>query len=63
MFQKIIEIVIIVFVRNSEMWNKLKPPPPPPPADIKGTVAKKNIPLGHQSGSALWLQLCNIWAS
>ena len=21
------------------------------------------VPLGHQSGSALWLQLCNIWAS
>ena len=21
------------------------------------------VPLGHQLGSALWLQLCNIWAS
>ena len=24
---------------------------------------KPYVPLGHQSGSALWLQLCNIWAS
>ena len=24
---------------------------------------KSYVPLGHQSGSALWLQLCNIWAS
>ena len=21
------------------------------------------VPLGHRSGSVLWLQLCNIWAS
>ena len=28
-----------------------------------GSLISPYVPLGHQSGSALWLQLCNIWAS
>ena len=28
-----------------------------------GSLTSPYVPLGHQSGSALWLQLCNIWAS
>ena len=28
-----------------------------------GSIISPYVPLGHQSGSALWLQLCNIWAS
>ena len=30
---------------------------------IFGSLISPCVPLGHQSGSALWLQLCNIWAS
>ena len=28
-----------------------------------GSLTSPYVPLGHQSGSALGLQLCNIWAS
>ena len=28
-----------------------------------GSLISPHVPVGHQSGSALWLQLCNIWAS
>ena len=28
-----------------------------------GSLTSPYVPLGHQSGSAPWLQLCNIWAS
>ena len=28
-----------------------------------GSLISPYVPLGHQSGSALWQQLCNIWAS
>ena len=28
-----------------------------------GSLISPYVPLGHQSGTALWLQLCNIWAS
>ena len=28
-----------------------------------GSLTSPYVPLGHQSGSALWLRLCNIWAS
>ena len=28
-----------------------------------GSLISPYVPLDHQSGSALWLQLCNIWAS
>ena len=30
---------------------------------LKQNKKKPYVPLGHQPGSALWLQLCNIWAS
>ena len=28
-----------------------------------GSLISPYVPPGHQSGSALWLELCNIWAS
>ena len=44
----------------------LSPHSPPPFGVVLtrfGSLISLYVPLGHQSDSALWLQLCNIWAS
>ena len=42
-------------------------PHSPPTSEVVltrfGSLISPYVRLGHQSGSALWLQLCNIWAS
>ena len=54
------------FIRHSITRFYLSPHSPPTFEVVLtrfGSLISPYVPLGHQSGSALWLQLCNIWTS
>ena len=49
--------------KGVEFGGSLAPFFSPPPLNKQTNKKKSYVPLGHQPDSALWLQLCDIWAS